>query len=198
MKRFIKNIAHIGIAPSELAFMMATMRDSMVRDDRRLTLNDLVFSVPSVFKATLSGRVEVDPRTLKNTIMGIELVWETTDDSWYGDYAITLTKKDLNSLSYFAFTPPRHNGLYHQFVTEFMSFQNEEGTMNISNKIKKVIFNDPATIIIWTDNTKTIVKAVNEPYDPEKGMAMAIAKRVLGDKGNFNNVFKKWLEAGDK
>lgn len=59
--------------------------------------------------------------------------------------------------------------------------------------IKNVIFNDPATIIFWTDNTKTVVKAQDEAYDPEKGMAMAIAKKALGNQGNYCNVFKKWL-----
>lgn len=58
--------------------------------------------------------------------------------------------------------------------------------------IKKVIFNDPATIVMWSDGTKTIVKANNEPFDKEKGLAMAISKKALGNKGNFNEVFKKY------
>lgn len=61
------------------------------------------------------------------------------------------------------------------------------------SSIKNVIFNDPATIIFWDDNTKTVVKAQDEDYDPEKGMAMAIAKKALGNQGNYCNVFKKWL-----
>lgn len=61
-------------------------------------------------------------------------------------------------------------------------------------EIKNVIFSDPATIIQWADGTKTVVKCQpNDIYDPEKGMAMAIAKKALGNKGNFNEVFKKWL-----
>lgn len=61
------------------------------------------------------------------------------------------------------------------------------------NKIEKVIFNDPATIVIWADGTKTIVKADREKFDPEKGLAMAIAKKFLGNQGNYYEVFKKWL-----
>lgn len=59
--------------------------------------------------------------------------------------------------------------------------------------IKQIIFNDPATIILWRDGTKTVVKCKNEPFDPEKGMAMAIAKKAFGNKGNYYNVFTKWL-----
>ena len=46
--------------------------------------------------------------------------------------------------------------------------------------IKRIIYNDPATIILWADGTKTVVKAHNEPFDKEKGLAMAIIKKMLG------------------
>ena len=73
--------------------------------------------------------------------------------------------------------------------------------------IKKVIFNPPATIALWGDGTKTVVKCQNmewrrhfggclncRTYDPEKGLAMCIAKKALGNKGNYYNEFKRWLE----
>lgn len=60
-------------------------------------------------------------------------------------------------------------------------------------EIKKVVFNNPATIILWDDGTKTIVKAHNEEYDPEKGLAIAIAKKALGNKGNYYETIKKWV-----
>lgn len=61
--------------------------------------------------------------------------------------------------------------------------------------IKQVIFNDPATIVIWADGEKTVVKCQNgEPYDPEKGLAMAITKRALGNKGNYFDEIKKWTK----
>ena len=61
-------------------------------------------------------------------------------------------------------------------------------------EIKKVIFNDPATIVFWTDGTKTVVKDQGDKiFDQEKGLAMAIAKKTLGNKGNYYNEFKKWI-----
>lgn len=60
--------------------------------------------------------------------------------------------------------------------------------------IKNVIFNDPATIVFWADGTKTVVKAQgDDTFDPEKGLAMAISKKALGNKGNYCNELKKWL-----
>lgn len=61
-------------------------------------------------------------------------------------------------------------------------------------KIEKVIFNDPATIVFWRDGSKTVVKAQDEPFDKEKGLAMAIAKKVYGNEGNYYNEFKKFIK----
>lgn len=61
-------------------------------------------------------------------------------------------------------------------------------------RIANVIFNDPATIVFWVDGTKTVVKAQDgEKFDPEKGLAMAISKKALGNEGNYYNQFEKWL-----
>lgn len=61
--------------------------------------------------------------------------------------------------------------------------------------IKKVIFNEPATIVFWEDGTKTVVKcSENETFDKEKGLAMAIVKKILGNKGNYFNQIKKYTE----
>ena len=52
--------------------------------------------------------------------------------------------------------------------------------------IKKLIINYPATIVLWADGTKTVVKCQkDEVYDPEKGFAMAFMKKALGNKGNY-------------
>ena len=64
----------------------------------------------------------------------------------------------------------------------------------VLDSIKRVIFNDPATIILWADGTKTVVKCVkDETFDPEKGLAMAIAKKALGNEGWYYDIFKAYL-----
>lgn len=50
---------------------------------------------------------------------------------------------------------------------------------------KKIIFNRLATIVIWDDGTKTVVKQSKyDNYDYEKGFAMCVVKKVFGDKRN--------------
>ncbi len=69
----------------------------------------------------------------------------------------------------------------------------KENTNNMD--IKEVIFNNPATIVKWEDGTKTVVKRQKgERWDKEKGLAMAIVKKTYGNKGNYNDIFKKWCE----
>ena len=69
----------------------------------------------------------------------------------------------------------------------------------MSLTIKDVIFNPPATIVFWMDGTKTVVKDQGEVfYDPEKGMAMAVAKKAFGNQGNYYNQFAKYLDIYEK
>lgn len=61
--------------------------------------------------------------------------------------------------------------------------------------IRKVIFNDPATIVFWSDNTKTVVKCgPDDIFDKEKGLALAICKKMACNDTRFHKVFKKWCK----
>lgn len=60
--------------------------------------------------------------------------------------------------------------------------------------IKKVIFNNPATIVYWAEGTKTVVKCQEgDKFSKETGLALCIAKKAYGNSGAFNDVFKKWI-----
>lgn len=78
-----------------------------------------------------------------------------------------------------------------------VSYDEQPFIRSLKHMIKKVIFNDPATIILWKDGTKTVVQAQGEDFDQEKGMAMAIAKKALGNQGNYYDIFKEWLSEKD-
>lgn len=62
--------------------------------------------------------------------------------------------------------------------------------------IKKVIFNDPATIVLWDDGTKTVVKcSLGDTYSEWSGLAFCICKKLMGDE--FHKVFKHWCDRDD-
>ena len=67
-------------------------------------------------------------------------------------------------------------------------------SIDYRHQIEKVIFNDPATIVFWKDGSKTVVKCQpNDKYDKMTGFAMACAKYMFGNEGNYYEVFKKWV-----
>lgn len=65
--------------------------------------------------------------------------------------------------------------------------------------IKDVIFAPPATIVYWSDGSKTVVKcSEKDVFDPEKGLAMAIAKRCGGNNGSYYKEIRHWVEKSGK
>ena len=120
---------------------------------------------------------------LKGPSVMIKGIWERArnlDLVLSGDtlYCYIENKNEWARISTIAFTEKvRYNRIPHGYMT-----------------IKNVVFNDPATIVMWQDGTKTIVKCgENDEYDPEKGLAMAIAKKAFGNQGNYYNQIRKWL-----
>ena len=81
--------------------------------------------------------------------------------------------------------------------------------------IENVIFQNPATIVYWTDGTKTVVNCMDnaeikkkivdgketivrkprkcDTYSKEVGLAMAISKKWAGNEGNYNKIFREFI-----
>ena len=60
-------------------------------------------------------------------------------------------------------------------------------------KIKRIIFNPPATVIIWGDNTKTVVKcSEDDEFNPEIGVAMCYMKKIYGSRHAFSKMVEKY------
>lgn len=65
----------------------------------------------------------------------------------------------------------------------------------VGGGIKKVIFNDPATIVYWNTEEKTVVKcAEGEVFDKEKGLLCAILKYECGNGNEYHRLFKDWCD----
>ncbi len=67
--------------------------------------------------------------------------------------------------------------------------------------IHKIIFNGPATIVFWTDGTKTIVRYNDETEtidDREKAVFAACAKKLLGTNATGSNYLDRIKPAFDK
>lgn len=105
----------------------------------------------------------------------------------------------------------KKNGRYHQDALDnaryaaqaqamYNSTYEKEARAAMSTaSIKNVIFAPPATIVYWSDGSKTVVKcSEKDVFDPEKGLAMAIAKRCGGNKGSYYKEIQSWVEKSGK
>ena len=102
--------------------------------------------------------------------------------------------EDMPDILRYAFVTTRNPYFDHKFsLDEDLSETLPTIKFRPQPKIENVIFNDPATIVFWDDGTKTVVKNHDGVFDPEKGLAMAIAKKALGNNGSYYEEFKKWL-----
>lgn len=101
----------------------------------------------------------------------------------------------------------KKNGRYHQDALDNAryaaqaqamynrTYKKEARAAMSTASIKNVIFAPPATIVYWSDGSKTVVKcSEKDVFDPEKGLAMAIAKRCGGNKGSYYKEIQSWVE----
>lgn len=80
----------------------------------------------------------------------------------------------------------------HEYVNNDIDVTRKLGSTKPA--VKNVIFNDPATIIFWTDGTKTVVKCQEgDTYNRETGFVMAYLKKVLGNDNTFNKEIERWV-----
>ena len=80
---------------------------------------------------------------------------------------------------------------YDDLATVENDLESIELRVDIPGMIDRVIFNDPATIILWKDGSKTVVKrSEDDIWDPEKGFCMAIIKKLYG----CTSFIKRFME----
>ncbi len=66
-----------------------------------------------------------------------------------------------------------------------------------ASPISRILYSPPATVVFWSDGTKTVAKcAPHERFDREKGLAIACAKKLLGD--GYADAFKEFREPANR
>lgn len=136
-----------------------------------------------------NGKKEPDEHGKLFVWRGLGIGWQKlSDDNGYFDTDMAMTREEMQYC------------LNDAAVTEKLF--KEEKVMRFDSckpTIKKVIFNDPATIVMWSDGTKTVVKCgENDIFDPEKGVAMACMKKLLGTNKTGSNYLDKVQEYFDE
>ena len=92
------------------------------------------------------------------------------------------------------------------FIKDIMFDKIILGKFSLTNKdkldpssIEKVIFNPPATIVLFKDGSKTVVKTTKgDKFDHELGFLYAMAKHIFPRRNQFKKFIEKWKEESKK
>ena len=107
------------------------------------------------------------------------------DDSW-GDWITSIITKTETTNNYARRDAEMAATLYGRTKIEFIPRD---------IKVEKVIFNKPATIVFWSNNTKTVVVCgENDTYNKEMGFYIACAKKLFGNDYKAVGRMNKALE----
>lgn len=94
---------------------------------------------------------------------------------------VTLQVETISEATAFAPWERKYN--YISQPPEFPAFlRYGTTTPPFRHKAKKVIFNPPATVVFWSDGTKTVVKCdPDDSYNEMTGVALCYMKKALGN-----------------
>lgn len=124
----------------------------------------------------------------KLAAMGEEIKIER-DDPWGDWISSIITKPETKAENYARRDAEMAVTLYGRSKIEFTPRD---------IKVEKVIFNKPATIVFWSDNTKTVVVCgKDDTYDKEKGFYIACAKKLFGNDYKAVGRMNKALEMAE-
>ena len=141
---------------------------------------------------------------LSNTAIPVKITEVESENSAYSSPMTTFKCLVVNDDQIKQYAKNRLNGVYGAPKPETVSYAAADAIATARAhdalmaakrfEIKKVYFNDPVTVVLWADGTKTIVRCQpGDVYSKETGLALCFAKKALGNKGKFNDVFHEWI-----
>lgn len=81
----------------------------------------------------------------------------------------------------------QRSSLYDAVNVMLKNMFNSRAQFSFVKAINKVIYNKPATIVLWADGTKTTAKcAEGETFDPEKGLVICALKKFVSADAIMN------------
>lgn len=88
-----------------------------------------------------------------------------------------------------------------KFSIPVLKYLNEEKTIFfVDHKdiyIKRIIYNNPATVVFWSDDTKTVAKChEDDMYSEEVGLILCCLKKLVGSS-EVRALLHSWLPDRD-
>lgn len=108
----------------------------------------------------------------------------TFSDLTVNPYTFTISSSDLRNINF--------NGSLEKETTKEPEKKSEIKAPHYvpsGYKVKRIIYNDPATIVFWNDGTKTVVKrGENEKFNKYTAFCAALAKKMYGNNSRVNKI----------
>lgn len=82
-----------------------------------------------------------------------------------------------------------------EYLKGFIMRLNEVNCNSLYPRPVKIIYNPPATIVLWTDGTKTVVKCCEEDeYNEYYGFLCALGKKMFGTNSHLKKLIDEKAE----
>ena len=95
----------------------------------------------------------------------------------FPEIKLTMSEKDIKKISEIDNIP------YHKLYTN-STYMNMKAIT-----VKKIIYNDPATVVFWEDGTKTVVKrSKGEKNNHYTAFCAALAKKIYKNNSKVNKI----------
>lgn len=162
----------------------------------RVEVNDIRY-VYYGRKGTIIGIKETDPYTKPIYTIALDGAWTLDDDGQCHEIEVnasSLAKIPRKNIEEETITMGlRSCKTLYRNLKEFQDKRigNADEMKNVD--VKKIIFNGPKTIVLWTDGTKTIVSMSKDEtnFDPEAAFCAAYTKKMFGTNSKIKRVIKE-------
>ena len=120
--------------------------------------------------------------------------------NWRCRRGLPLEPEVLSEIINWATTPePVEEGIHYTMDYPTQTPQKVRFNNNVLDDIKQVIFNEPATIVTFSDGTKVCVKACEkDTFNKETGLLFAIIKRLYANDVEKKTGYLKSTGLGEK
>lgn len=122
-------------------------------------------------------------------------ILKATSDTIKSDYPRIGPKRAFKDPEYFNRSVDLVNDTVKKYVMEDVMRTHEIFCKSLVPNPTKIIYNPPATIVFWTDGTKTVVKCCEEDeYNEYYGFLCALGKKIFGTNRHLKKMIDEKAE----
>lgn len=124
-----------------------------------------------------------------------ETILRPMRDAVESDYPRIEPKRAFKDPEYFNRSVEFVNYIVKKYVMEDVMRTHEMLWNSLYPKPVKIIYNPPATIVFWTDGTKTVVKcSAEDEYNEYYGFLCALGKKIFGTNSHLKKLIDEKAE----